>query len=174
MSYTQLTQLAREAKPFQAVIDPDDGAFFKPGDMPARIQAFCRRTGQAAPETPGGIIRCVLESLALKYRWALARLDEVVGGRLEPVHLVGGGTQNTLLNQLTADATGRLVLAGPIEATALGNVLMQLLALGEIASLQEGRELLRRSFALEEYLPSGEAKEAWENRYARLCELVES
>jgi len=174
MSYDALTDLARQAEPFQAVIDVDDAGFFTPGDMPARIRAYCQRTEQKVPDTRGGIIRCVLESLALKYRWALERLEEVVGQRLEPLHTVGGGSRNTLLNQLTADATGRRVVTGPIEATALGNILMQLLALGEIGSIAEGRELLRHSFSLKEYPASLSEKEEWGRAYELLCDLVEN
>jgi len=173
LSYAELMHLAQQAEPFQAVIDPDYGAFFKPGDMPARIQAYCQQTAQTVPESQGAIVRCVLESLALKYRWAMERLEEVVGGQLDPLHIVGGGTQNTLLNQLTADATGHLVVAGPIEATALGNILMQMLALGEIASLQEGRDLLRRSFPLEEYAPRMDRQEEWDRAYELLSSPVD-
>jgi len=172
LSYAELTEQAEHARPFQAVIDPDDAEFFKPGDMPARIQSYCQHTSQAVPESKGAIVRCVLESLALKYRWALERLEEVVRQRLDPLHIVGGGTQNRLLNQLTADATGRLVLTGPVEATALGNVLMQALALGRIGSLQEGRELIRRSFPLERYEPRTEAQREWNEAYERMSSLM--
>ena len=172
LSYAELTQLADQARPFQAVIDPDYGEFFKPGDMPARIQAYCRQTDQAVPEGKGAVIRCVLEGLALKYRWALDRLEDVVGQRLDPLHIVGGGTQNKLLNQLTADATGRKVWTGPVEATALGNILMQLLATGQIGSLQEGRALIRRSFPLEAYEPRAKEQAAWDRAYERLSGIV--
>jgi rhamnulokinase len=107
--------------------------------MPARIQKYCEHTQQPVPETKGAIIRCVLEGLALKYRWVLDRLEEMLGYRLEPIHIIGGGMQNRLLNQLTADATNRSVIAGPIEATAIGNVLMQAVALGRLTSLDEAR-----------------------------------
>jgi rhamnulokinase len=174
LSYAELTQLADQAEPFQAVIDPDYGEFFRPGDMPARIQDYCRQTGQTVPESKGAIVRCVLESLALKYRWAVERLEEVVGQRLDPLHIVGGGAQNALLNQLTADAANRLVVTGPIEATALGNILMQMLALREIGSLQEGRDLLRRSFSLEEYAPRADGQGEWERAYELLHNLVDT
>ena len=172
LSYAELAELAERARPFQAVIDPDHAEFFKPGDMPARIQSYCRHTSQAVPESKGAMVRCVLESLALKYRWALERLEEVLRRRLDPLHIVGGGTQNRLLNQLTADATGRLVLTGPVEATALGNVVMQALALGRIGSLQEGRELIRRSFPLERCEPRTEAQQQWDEAYQRLSSLT--
>ena len=172
LSYAELTKLAEHATPFQAIIDPDDAEFFKPGDMPARIQSYCQHTSQAMPESKGAIVRCVLESLALKYRWALERLEEVVSHRLDPLHIVGGGTQNRLLNQLTADATGRLVLTGPVEATALGNVVMQALALGQIGSLQEGRGLIRRSFPLERYEPRTQVQGEWDEAYERMASLI--
>jgi rhamnulokinase len=156
-SYAELTQMAANAPPFQAIIDPDFGEFLKPGDMPARIQAYCQATGQPVLEDRGAIIRCILEGLALKYRLNLERLEQIVGRELNPLHIVGGGTQNSLLNQLTADATGRLVLTGPVEATALGNVLMQALATSHIRSLAEGRELIRRSFTPTVYEPGDPA-----------------
>jgi rhamnulokinase len=104
LSYTEITRLAAEAEPFRAIIDVDNADFFQPGDMPARIQRYCERTQQPLPESKGTIVRCALESLALKYRWVLDRLEEMLGYRLDPIHIIGGGTQNRLLNQLTADA----------------------------------------------------------------------
>ena len=155
--------MAVDAPAFQAIIDPDYGEFLKPGDMPARIRSYCQATGQPVLEEKGAIIRSVLEGLALKYRLILERLEKIVGKELHPLQIVGGGTQNTLLNQLTADATGRLVLAGPVEATALGNVLMQALATGHISSLSEGRELIRRSFTPTVYEPGDPAP--WDEAY---------
>ncbi|TFH41255.1 MAG: rhamnulokinase, partial [Lysobacterales bacterium] len=123
ISYTELTRLANDALPFQAVVDPDYPAFLPPGDMPERIRDYCRKTGQVVPESKGAVIRCVLEGLALKYRWVLESLEQMLDTRLNPIHIVGGGTQNELLSQLTADCTGKVVLAGPVEATAMGNLL---------------------------------------------------
>ena len=168
-SYDELTQMAAQAPAFGPLIDLRDMRFLPPGDMPARIQAFCRETGQPAPETKGQIIRCALESLALEYRWVAERLDELVGRRLPTVHIFGGGSQNKLLNQLAADATGRTVVAGPVEATAIGNVLVQALGLGHIATLAEGRALVRRSFALETYEPHDTA--AWDEAYEKYLSL---
>lgn len=170
LTYDEITRLASEAEPFKAVVDPDWDDFLKPGDMLARIQAYCRRTQQPAPETKGAMARCVLESLALKYRWVLERLEEMLGYRLEPIHIIGGGTQNRLLNQLTADATGRTVVAGPIEATAIGNVLMQAVALGHIQSLDEARAIVRHSFKPETYEPKPAAQ--WAAAYEKLCALI--
>ena len=139
--------------------------------MPARIQAYCRRTGQPVPETKGEIVRCALDSLALKYRYVL----EPDGGhprpaRIEPLHIVGGGTQNRLLCQLAADATGRTVVAGPVEATAAGNVLMQAVALGHLGSLAEARDLVRRSFEIATYEPRADPRV--EDAYGRLLGLI--
>jgi rhamnulokinase len=137
--------------------------------MPRRIQRFCRETGQIVPQTTGEIVRCVLESLALEYRRVAECLDELVGRRLSIVHIIGGGSQNWLLNQFAADATGRTVVAGPVEATAIGNVLVQGLALGHISSLAEGRELVRRSFELTTFVPRDTA--AWDDAYQRYLAL---
>jgi rhamnulokinase len=170
LSYEELTRLAADAPAFAAFIDPDDPSFFAPGDMPSRIREFCARTGQPVPESKGAIIRCALESLALKYRWTLEVLTDLVESPLQVVHIVGGGTQNRLLNQFTANATGRRVVTGPVEATAIGNILMQMLAVGQISTLSEGRELVRRSFPVETYQPEGD--EAWEAAYERFVKLL--
>lgn len=170
LSYAEITRLAAEAEPFRAIIDVDADEFFQPGDMPARIQKYCARTGQPVPETKGAIIRCALESLALKYRWVLDRLEEMLGDRLEPIHIIGGGTQNRLLNQLTADASNRSVIAGPIEATAIGNVLMQAVALGHLTSVDEARAVVRYSFQPETYVPQPAA--GWDVAYQKLCEFL--
>jgi rhamnulokinase len=172
LSYDEITRLAEAAPPFVAMIDPDAGDFLAPGNMPARIREYCARTGQAVPESKGAIARTALESLALKYRWTLEKLEETLGHRVETLHIVGGGSQNRLLNQFTADAIGRPVVTGPVEATAAGNVLMQMLALGHIGSLEEGRELIRRSFETATYLPR--EMNAWDEAYARFLNLVEA
>jgi len=164
-SYEDLTQMAAQATPLQSVVDPDYPEFLKHGDMPARIRAFCQMTDQPVPQSKGEVIRCALESLALKYRWVLERLEEILSRRLEPIHIVGGGTQNRLLNQLAADATGRQVVTGPIEATAAGNVITQAMALGHIASLEEGRRIVRHSFDVATYEPTNVAE--WDEAYGR-------
>lgn len=170
LAYAELTRLAAEAAPLRTFIDVDDGGFAKPGDMPARIRAFCQRTGQPAPESTGAMVRCILESLALKYRQVLEQLESTLGRRLTPLHIVGGGAQNQLLNQFAADATGRPVVAGPVEATAVGSLLMQAMALGHIRSLAEGRELVRRSFDVTAYEPGQTA--GWAEAYARYLALL--
>jgi rhamnulokinase len=139
--------------------------------MPARICAFCRMTDQLVPQTKGAIVRCALESLALKYRWVLERLEEILSLRLEPIHIVGGGTQNRLLNQFAASATGRRVIAGPIEATAAGNVITQAMALSHLGSLEEGRRIVRNSFDVATYEPAGEAE--WDEAYDRFLAMME-
>jgi rhamnulokinase len=168
--YGELTEMAAQAEPFLAVIDPDHGEFFKPGDMPARIGEFCRATGQPVPESKGAIVRCALEGIALKYRWVLERLEEMLGRRLEPVYIVGGGTQNQLLSQFTADAVDRQVITGPVEATATGNILLQLMALGQIDSLQAGRQVVRSSFDLASYEPG--SRRGWDEAYGRLLQMM--
>jgi len=165
LSYAELTALAAEAPAFGSFIVPDDPGFLPPGDMPARIQSFCAQTGQTVPQSRGEIVRCVLESLALTYREVADHLAQLSGRVLPVIHIIGGGSQNRLLNQFTADATGRAVVAGPVEATAAGNVLLQMMAMGELDSVAEGRALVRHSFDLESYEPGN--GDGWEAAYAR-------
>jgi rhamnulokinase len=152
-SYEKLTRLAEEATPLSAIIDPDHPNLLAPDDMPAAIRALCLETNQTPPEGIGATVRCCLDSLALKYRTVLQTLEALSGRTVTTLHIVGGGSQNRLLNQLAADATGKTVVAGPVEATAIGNVLSQALALGLIGSLADLRAVVRASFALETYLP---------------------
>ncbi len=170
ISYDELTHLAATAQPFLAVIDPDAPAFFSPGDMPQKIRDFCAASGQAVPQTRGEIVRVALESLALKYRFVLERLEELTAARLELIHIVGGGTKNRLLNQFTADCTGRTVIAGPVESTATGNLLMQAITLGHLSSLNEARALVRASFDVETYQPDNNA--GWDEAYQKLLKLL--
>jgi rhamnulokinase len=153
--YDALMAEAESAEPFRSMIDPDHPRFLNPSDMTAEIAAACRETGQPVPESVGQFARCCLDSLAVKYRLVLGWLEEVTGVPIEVVHIVGGGSRNRLLNQLTADACGRPVLAGPAEATALGNVLIQARATGDLGSLADTRTVVRESFPLEEFLPKG-------------------
>ena len=170
MSFDAMTRLAAEAEAFTAIIDPDVDEFIHPGDMPGRIQKFCADTNQAVPQTKGQIIRVVLESIALKYRLVLERLEELTGKRFDPIHIIGGGTKNKLLNQLAADATGRTVVAGPVEATAIGNILMQAIGMKHLASLAEAREIVRASFEPEIYEPSHKAD--WDEAYSRFQKVM--
>ena len=139
--------------------------------MPARIREFCQETGQPVPETKDALVRCILESLALKYRWGLEKLEEILGRRLNVIHIIGGGCQNKLLCQLTADATGRQVVAGPVEATAIGNIMMQALTMGYVDSIAEARELIRRSFDVVTYEP--ENTSGWDDAYERYLGIAE-
>jgi rhamnulokinase len=168
--YDELAKLAQTAKPFVSVVDPDDAGFMLPVRMPEAIAEFCRRTGQTVPVEPGAVIRCALESLALRYRWVLARLEELTGKHLEVIHVVGGGSQNELLCQLTADACDRPVLAGPVEATAIGNVLGQALGLGLLKSLEDGREIVRNSFEVRTYTPRDPS--AWDEPSQRFGKVT--
>ena len=170
LSYAELADLAVQAPAFGCFVDPDDESLAEPGDMPARIRALCRKTGQPEPETRAAILRCAFESLALQYRRALDRLERVSGRVFSPVHIVGGGSRNELLCQMTADALGRPCQAGPVEATAAGNVLIQAVALGLIDSLDEGRRLVRRSFEIRTYEPRSAS--AWDEPYRRFLELT--
>ncbi|MBI5651192.1 MAG: rhamnulokinase [Chloroflexi bacterium] len=169
-SYDDLTQLAAIAPRFVALIDPDDTRFLHPADMPAQIQAYCADTRQTIPQTHGEIARCIFEGLALKYRWTLERIEEMTGQHANAIHIVGGGAQNKMLCQFTADATARPVIAGPIEATASGNVLMQALALGHLGSIADARQVVRASFPLATYEPR--ETPVWDEAYARFRKIA--
>jgi rhamnulokinase len=168
--YATLTQMAAQASPFGPIVDVDDHRFLGLGDMPAKIRGYCRETGQTVPQSKGQVLRCALESLALRYRWVLDKLEEMMEQRVEAVHIIGGGMQNELLCQLAADAMQRPVIAGPIEATAMGNILMQALALDYVGSLDEGREVVRNSFQVSTYEPGDGAR--WDEAYSRYLDLV--
>jgi rhamnulokinase len=168
-TYEELTRLAEAAPQCGSIIDPDDAAFLLPPSMPAAIANYCQRTGQAVPTGPGATVRCALESLALCYRYTLERLEELTGRRLEVIHIVGGGSQNALLNQLTADVCNRPVVAGPVEATAAGNVLVQAIGLGVLGSLAEAREVVRSSFEVRTFTPRNTA--VWQRHYEQFVKL---
>jgi rhamnulokinase len=170
-SYEDLTTMAEKAPPFVSLVNPDDTSFMLPPSMPSAVAAFCKRTGQPAPADAGATVRCTLESLALCYRRVFERLEELTGGRIEVIHVVGGGSQNALLNQFTADACHRPVLAGPVEATAIGNVLVQAIGLRALGSLADAREVVRRSFEVKTFEPKNPG--AWQSPYARYKALVE-
>ncbi len=164
-SYNELVNMASGAAAFKAFINVDDPAFAPAGDMTERIAANCRKIGQTPPETKGEVVRCIFESLALKYRKTLEQLEGLLGYRLSPLHIIGGGSQNRMLCRFTADATGKTVVAGPVEATAAGNALMQALALGELSSIADMREVVRASFEPVTYEP--EASGPWDEAYDR-------
>lgn len=169
-SYDQLASLAGLAEPLRSFIDPDDELFLRPGDMPTRISDYIIRTGQVEPADRGSILRSAFESLALKYRWNIERIERMIGKPVKNIHIVGGGAQNCLLCQLTADATGKPVIAGPDEATAFGNIMLQAIALGHLSSLSEGRAVLRQSVQLQMYEPR--PSHQWDDSYLRFCQLL--
>jgi len=171
--YRELIELAAREAPFRHLVDPDDESFLRPTDMLAAIDKFCTRTHQPLPQEPGAYVRAVLESLAFKYRIVVRNLEQVSGKSIAQIRIIGGGSKNRLLNQLTADATGRRVLAGPAEATALGNVAIQILATGGATSLQEVRAIVDRSFPTEVFDPLEPGK--WDQhaqRFEQYCGSV--
>jgi rhamnulokinase len=169
-SWEALAAQAHDAAPFRSLIDPDAGEFLAPGQMVEAIRAYCLRTGQPAPENVGQVVRCCLESLALRYRWVLEALEQLAGHRVETVRIVGGGSQNRLLCQLAADACRRPVVTGPVEATALGNVMVQAIATGHLASLAEGRAAIAASIQQEHFDPDPDT--GWDDAYARFQQLT--
>ena len=169
-SWEHLTERAAAAKPLAAFVNPDAEEFFAPPNMPEAIRDFCKRTGQNMPADEGAVIRCALESLALHYRQVLGWLEELIGGRIETIHIVGGGIQNRQLCQMAADACDRRVVAGPVEATAMGSVMMQAISAGEIGSISQAREIVRRSFSVEIYSPQHNA--AWDDAYERFLKIA--
>ena len=169
-SYAELESLALEAAPLRCFIDPDDPAFTPPGDIPARVREYCAATGQYVPQTVGEVMRCIYESLALKYRFALGQLEAATGRRFAALHVLGGGAKDGLLCRMTADATGLRTAAGPVEATALGNILIQLVALGMLPSIDAGRRLIAKTERVTEYLPGDTA--AWDAAHVRYEDLL--
>jgi rhamnulokinase len=170
IDYAEMARQATAAAGFRAFINPDDPRFLAPDDMPTAVRQWCEASGQPVPQTEGELLRCVLESLALKYRVILDGLEELTGTPIEVIHVVGGGSQNELLNQLTADACGRPVIAGPVEATALGNVLVQARAAGAIGSLSDIRQVVRASSELRHYVPQRATE--WQSARERFRELL--
>ena len=164
-SYDELIAKARAARPFATLVEPDDPTFLAPGDMPARLAAYASKTGQPIPADEGAFVRCALESLALKYRWTIRRLEQILGTTIKAVHVVGGGSRNALLCQFTADACGIPVHAGPVEATAAGNVLLQAMARRRVGSLAEARAIVAASFPVDTFEPRETA--AWEEASGR-------
>jgi rhamnulokinase len=169
-SYDELSAMARDTESLKTFVDPDHNDFLNPQDMPSVIQNFCARTNQYVPETKGEIVRCALESLALKYRWVIERLEEMLGRRFDVLHIIGGGAQNVVLSQFTANAINKPVITGPIEATAIGNLLVQAMALGEVGSVVEIREVIRNSFPTKVYEPENTDK--WDEAYERFVKLL--
>ncbi len=172
LSYDDLTRMASEAEPYAALIDPDSPEFLNPVDMPEAIRTYCRKTGQTPPELKSSFVRSVLESLALKYRYVIEQIERITGRPIDNIHVIGGGAKNHLLCQFTADATGRLVVAGPVEATAVGNILVQAIALGRVGSHSEMRQIIRNSFKLLPFEPQQTFH--WDEAYERFRLLLET
>jgi rhamnulokinase len=172
-SYEELAEAARLALPFQHLVDPDDASFLNPPSMADAVDRFCRKTDQPFPDSPGAYARGIFESLALKYRVVIQNLETLIGRPVERIQMIGGGSRNKLLNQFTADATGKRVVAGPSEASVIGNLGVQMLTMGEISSLPEMRSLIERSFKTEIYEPR--ETPLWErqtDRFQQYCEFT--
>jgi rhamnulokinase/L-fuculokinase len=172
-SFAQMEAWAKEAKPFASLINPDYHAFNTPGNMPEKIREFCRITGQHVPETVGEVVRCIYESLALKYRFTVETLESLRNKKTAMINVVGGGTKDKFLSQMTADACGIPVCAGPEEATAMGNIVMQAIAADEIKDLAEAREVIANSTELKYYQPTAQ-REAWDAAFEKFCKLQET
>ncbi|WP_341278915.1 rhamnulokinase family protein [Paenibacillus sp. FSL H8-0537] len=172
LSFAQLVVEAEQAEPFRSLIHPDDLRFYSPSSMIGKVQQYCEETGQPVPQSRGEIARCILESLALKYRYALEQMEQLTGEVYSGLHMVGGGIQNKLLCRFTANALGRSVWAGPVEASAIGNMLVQLIAQGECADLQEARQLAAASFEVDAYEPEPVEQQVWEQAYEAYQRLV--
>ena len=171
-SWGDLVKLAQEAEPFFAFVDPNDQSFVTPGDMPKRIAEFCRKSGQRVPESAGQIIRIALESLAMRYKMSVDDLEAITGRKIDVLHIVGGGCKNDLLNQFTANATGRRILTGPVEATALGNIAVQAIAKGDISSLEEARAIVAASTEMGSFAPQETA--AWQKAFATFRSFLQA
>ncbi|MHC5073967.1 MAG: rhamnulokinase [Planctomycetota bacterium] len=172
IDYATLTQMAADAPAFVSLIDPDRDEFLNPVSMTDAIADFCKQTGQPVPESEGAYVRCCLESLAMQYRCVLNMLSDIYEKEFDTIHIVGGGTQNKLLNQFAADATSATVITGPVEATVIGNIVMQAIGLGHIKDLAEGRHIIRNSFDLETYTP--QQTDQWDQQYERFIKLKET
>lgn len=170
-TYDEIIKMAKTAKGFQCFVDPDDAVFANPESMIESIIKFCTDSGQSAPKEDAEFIRCIFESLALKYKYVLSCLCELSPHAIEVLHIIGGGSQNKLLNQFTANATGLPIVAGPYEATAIGNIMMQAKGLGLVKSLKEIRAIINESFTLESYEPQD--TELWNNAYEKFLKLIE-
>ncbi|MFO1092163.1 MAG: FGGY-family carbohydrate kinase [Planctomycetaceae bacterium] len=163
-------EVAQAAAPFRSLVNPDDPSFLSPPDMTEALQDYCRSHGEPVPDSAGQLVRCALESLALKYRHVLEGIESLTGERVAAIHVVGGGSKNELLNQFTANACGRPVIAGPTEATALGNLLLQARTAGDVGTLGEIRAIVRASCEMRTYEPL--QTPAWDEAYTRFLKLA--
>lgn len=170
LSWQDIVNLSLQVKPFKCLINPDDDMFLNPGNMPDAIVKYCKATGQPVPENKGEVARCIYESLVLKYRYTINNIENITGKKIEKLHIIGGGAYNEMLNQLTANAVGIPVIAGPTEATAIGNIMMQAKALGVVNSVSEIREIVSNSVDVITYVPKPELD--WDSAYKRFLKLV--
>ena len=171
-TFDELSEQALASKPLQSLINPDDQRFATAGNMPQRIRDYCKETGQHVPETVGEIVRCIFESLSLRYRWTAEKLEVITGRKYPVINIVGGGTKERMLSQFAADASHRTVCAGPVEATCLGNIAMQAIASGEVSDMWQARQIIRNSFDVEEFTPNKETASAWDEAYGRFLGLI--
>lgn len=171
LSFNELEQQANAAKPFESMIDPDYPAFQTPGNMPRRIREYCEKTGQKVPQTKGEVVRCIAQSLAFKYRNTIEGMEEVTGKKYSVLNIVGGGIKDKMICQFTANATKRTVEAGPVEATSIGNVVVQAMAVGAIKDLSAGRQVVKNSFDIAKYEPQN--SEAWDQAYAQWKKIIQ-
>ena len=169
-SYNELEMLARDSEKFRSFIDPDAPELSAHGNLPDKIRDYCRKTNQPVPETVGQVVRCIYESLALKYRLALEQIRECTGKSFDVLHLMGGGTKDGFLCELASESLGINVVAGPVEATALGNIVLQLIALGEIESVSEGRKIIAETEKVKTF--RGEHTTDWDEAFERFCEII--
>jgi rhamnulokinase len=169
-SWPEMVELARKSEPFKFLINPDDSMFLNPRNMVQAVRDFCYQTAQGTPQTHGETIRCIYDSLALKYRYTLEQICDVSDQTIEVLHIIGGGANNHFLNQLTADATGLRVIAGPTEATVIGNIMIQAKALGCVGTLSEIRQIVANSFDLVHFIPSSELD--WDDAYNNYLRII--
>lgn len=172
IDWEDMNVLTSNATPFQTFIDPDAPEFAKPSNIPELIRDFAKRTGQTVPESDGAVLRAIVESLALKFRHVLGMCEEIGGRKIEVIHIVGGGVKNKILMQATADATGRRVVCGPTEGTGVGNVLIQAIGAGDVANVEEAREIVRNSFELKSYEPTPSEADRWDDAYGRFMQIL--
>lgn len=172
LHWEDLNRWTADAKPLVSFIDPDAREFLGPTDMPKAIADFCKKTSQPVPGNEGAVLRCALESIALRFRYVLETCEKISGTKVETIHIVGGGIQNKLLCQAAADACNRRVVAGPIEATAIGNIMMQAIASGDVADIREARQVIRASFDVAEYLPANDYSTQWNDAYEKFLRIL--
>jgi len=171
-SYGELTKMARDAAPLVSIVDPDYSDFLQPGNMVEKVRTYCEKTGQEIPQSPGEVIRSVLQGLALRYRYVIESLESTYGKQMKAIHIVGGGTKNQLLSQMTADALGRQVITGPIEATAIGNIMVQAIAMGDIPDWKTGVAVIKKSFEILAFDPADTKK--WDAAYKKFIANLDS